>query len=282
MPNEIEAATAANGVARVEDRTLDLILRAALDPAVSPEKMSALFDLHAKMADRAARLEFAAALARAQAKFPIVERNGKILVFSKTLRERADREGAQVLEGAKPQQQTDYALYEDVVEAITKPLSEEGLSLSTKVKTVPAGDSYRIIVVGILKHRDGWAEEAETPPLQHDATGSKNAVQAVKSSFSYGKRMVAEMLTNVVSRGDDDDGAHGIEVKEVETINDQQYADLDTEITAQGSGTIGQFLKIFQIAKLGDLPAEKYEAAMARLKKRREDAAAVKKAGDNS
>lgn len=263
MPNEIEAATAANGVARVEDRTLDLILRAALDPAVSPEKMSALFDLHAKMADRAARLEFAAALARAQAKFPIVERKGAIVVPAKD---------------GRPERKTPYALWEDVNEAIIPHLSAEGLSLAFEAETTA---DNRIVTIGILKHRDGHTERVKTPPMQHDSSGAKNPVQAVMSTISYGKRMAAGLLVNFASRGEDNDGSDS-GMAEVETINDQQYADLDTEITAQGSGTIGQFLKIFQIAKLGDLPAEKYEAAMSRLKKRREDAAAVKKAGDNS
>jgi hypothetical protein len=42
--------------------------------------------------------------------------------------------------------------------------------------------------------------------LPHDSTGSKNAVQAVGSSTSYGKRYTACALLNITSRGEDDDG----------------------------------------------------------------------------
>ena len=242
-------------------RLLDAIVRAAADPAVSPEKMTALFDLHVKVRERAARLEFNAALARAQAKFPPVERRGKIVVYSKADRERSGGPPAD----AVPIQTTAYPLFEDVVSAITPALSEEGLSLSFKSKLSTDG---KIVVVGFLKHRDGWVEEAETPPLKHDATGSKNDVQAVKSTMSYGRRMAAEMLTNFVSRGDDDDGAHGAPLGGgSDLISSEQYALILPEI--DGPKTMDALLAAFKITSLTDLPASRFDEAMKRLADRR-------------
>ena len=39
-----------------------------------------------------------------------------------------------------------------------------------------------------------------------DTTGSKNGVQAVASSVSYGKRYTAGLLLNITTTGEDDDG----------------------------------------------------------------------------
>lgn len=258
MTNDVTAA--ADLVAPEATRTLDLILRAALDPAVSPEKMSALFDLHARMADRAARLEFAAALSRAQARFPIIERKGKIAYEAKKPGDAAP----------KP---IEYALWEDVVSAITKPLSEEGLSLSFDDDIQQIGESYRIVIIGILRHRDGWTEKVKSPPLMHDGTGGKNSIQAIQSTVSYGKRMTAGMLINFASRGEDDDGANGAKTEGAETVDEAQYRELAVEITLQGSEkTLPAVLKHFGIESLGDLPAARFQEAMDRLKLRRERA----------
>jgi hypothetical protein len=46
-----------------------------------------------------------------------------------------------------------------------------------------------------------------TLPL--DTSGSKNNVQAVGSSTSYGKRYTATLLLNIRTKGEDDDGHAG-------------------------------------------------------------------------
>ena len=42
--------------------------------------------------------------------------------------------------------------------------------------------------------------------LPVDTSGSKNGVQAVASSVSYGKRYTAGLLLNITTTGEDDDG----------------------------------------------------------------------------
>ncbi|HET9820175.1 MAG TPA: ERF family protein, partial [Rhodanobacteraceae bacterium] len=51
---------------------------------------------------------------------------------------------------------------------------------------------------------DGHREETSIT-LPADTSGSKNAVQAVASSTSYGKRYTAGALLNLTSHGEDDD-----------------------------------------------------------------------------
>jgi hypothetical protein len=57
-------------------------------------------------------------------------------------------------------------------------------------------------------HRGGHSEEA-TKFYPADTSGSKNAIQAIGSSISYGKRYTASALLNLTSRKEDDDGAKG-------------------------------------------------------------------------
>ena len=60
-------------------------------------------------------------------------------------------------------------------------------------------------ITAILSHREGHSEET-TLTLDADKSGSKNAVQAVGSSISYGQRYAAVALLNITTRGMDDDG----------------------------------------------------------------------------
>ncbi|WP_122221652.1 phosphoadenosine phosphosulfate reductase family protein [Pseudomonas syringae group genomosp. 3] len=53
---------------------------------------------------------------------------------------------------------------------------------------------------------NGRTLEATSIVLPVDATGSKNGVQAVASSVSYGKRYTAGLLLNITTTGEDDDG----------------------------------------------------------------------------
>jgi hypothetical protein len=42
-----------------------------------------------------------------------------------------------------------------------------------------------------------------------DSSGGKNNIQGMGSSFSYGKRYTTTALLNIVTEGEDDDGARG-------------------------------------------------------------------------
>jgi len=61
-----------------------------------------------------------------------------------------------------------------------------------------------------------------TLPL--DNSGSKNAVQAVGSSVSYGKRYVMAALLNITTRGEDDDGNAAAPIKTVTAFQSGQLS----------------------------------------------------------
>jgi hypothetical protein len=179
---------------------IQVIERAAANPNVDIDKMERLLQMHERIVERNAKAAYASSLAAMQPHLPVITEKGKIIVRDKVTKE--------VI------QSTGYALWEDINEAIRPILSEYGFALSFKTGIAPDG---KITVTGILSHREGHQEET-TMALPHDSTGSKNAVQAVGSSTSYGKRYTASALLNITSRGEDDDGNKAIDPPKQEII----------------------------------------------------------------
>ncbi len=85
-----------------------------------------------------------------------------------------------------------YALWEDINERLKPPRNEKGVE-----------------VEGVLSHRGGHSERTSML-LPADTSGNKNAVQAVASSVSYGKRYTAGALLNYTTHGEDDDAFNAV------------------------------------------------------------------------
>lgn len=154
---------------------LAVISRAAADPSVDMDKMERLLQMQERMQDRQAAADFAAALADMQDALP-------------SIGERGNAAGRYT-----------YALWEDINAAIKPILKQYGFALSFRTDFTDG-----IAVTGVLSHRSGHREET-TIKLPADNSGNKNAVQAVASSVSYGKRYTAGALLNLTSHGEDDD-----------------------------------------------------------------------------
>jgi hypothetical protein len=147
---------------------ISIIERAARDPSVDIDKMQRLMDMQERIMVRNAKAAYAAALSAMQPELPVIGRKGKIEVREK------DAQGKRT---GELQQSTKYALWEDINEGIRPVLARHGFALSFRVGMAQDG---KITITGILSHREGHYEET-TITLQHDSTGSKNAVQAVGS-----------------------------------------------------------------------------------------------------
>jgi hypothetical protein len=169
--------------------------RMARNKEVDTTKLAQIREFAEAMLSDQRRTAFDAALAEMQADLPTISARGTIEIRAKDTK--GDRTGRVI-------QSTKYAKWEDINEAIKPVLKKHGFVL--RFETGLAYDG-RIKVTGILAGH-GHRERSEFI-LQHDATGSKNAVQAVGSSTSYGKRYAAGALLNLTSRGEDDDGRLG-------------------------------------------------------------------------
>lgn len=177
-----KTAPAESAVVSYAASLIDVIAQAARDPSVDIDKMERLIAMQERVLGREAQTSYYADLAQMQPNLPIIDERGGI----------KNRDGVV---------QSTYALWEDVNEAIRPALAEHGFSLSFRVSRAEG----EIVVTGILAHRLGHREET-TLALPTDTSGSKNAVQAVGSSTSYGKRYTAFALLNLTTTGEDDDG----------------------------------------------------------------------------
>jgi hypothetical protein len=232
---------------------LSLIERAARDPAVDIDKLERLLAMQKGMAETRAKVAFDAAMAEMQPQLPVIDRKGRIEVRKKDAQ--GERTGAL-------QQSTPYALWEDINEAIRPILAAHGFSLTFRVGKTDAG---LITVTGILAHREGH-READTITLQHDSTGSKNAVQAVGSSNSYGKRYTAINLLNITTRGQDDDGKAAVGPDTITAAQAKEIADKCKEVA---DGFDESFCNYFGIEKIADLPAKEYQRALIAIGKKK-------------
>lgn len=175
----------------------ELIMRAVKDPACDPAKMAQLLDLSRQVRADDAKAAYTSALVALKPLLPIIDRRGRIVIHEKG-KEKID---AHVI------QSTAYALWEDIDAAITPILHDHGFVLTFRCGSTGAPE-HRVTVTGVLSHEQGHSEET-TMTLPLDTSGSKNNVQAVGSSTSYGKRYTAGLLLNLRTKGEDDDGQTG-------------------------------------------------------------------------
>lgn len=213
---------------------VSMIERAARDPSVDMDKLERLLSMQERVIERNARAAYAAALANMQQELPVIAQRGEIRIGT-----------------GKPQK---YALWEDINEAIKPVLVKHGFALSFRT----GQQDTKISVTGVLSHREGHSEET-TIYLPADTSGSKNAVQAVGSSTSYGKRYTASALLNLTTRGEDTDGN-----EPGGTITEKQ-GEIIGALVVEAKADIAKFLKWIGAESISDIPAKKFAAAVAML-----------------
>lgn len=157
-----------------------MIERLATNPDVNVDKLEKLLSMQERVMDRVAQAEFNAAFSAMQPEIPVI-----------------------VASQSGDQGKWMYAPLEDIVEPLRPILAKHGFSLSHQTEWP---DAKTVKVIGILTHRCGHARRSEFQGTA-DNTGSKNGIQALGSSVSYGKRYTTKDLLCIVTRDEDDDGA---------------------------------------------------------------------------
>lgn len=225
--------------------------RMAKNKEVDTTKLAQIREFGEAMLADQRRTAFDAALAAMQPDLPTITARGTIEIRAKT--SSGERDG-------KLLQSTKYAKWEDINDTIKPVLSRHGFNLRFETGLAPDG---RVMVTGILSghgHR-----EQSVFVLPHDATGSKNAVQAIGSSTSYGKRYAASALLNITSRGEDDDGvASGEPVDDSPRLSQAQIDALIEKCEAVGC-TRQRFLKWVPAERFEDIPAHAFDSCVAGL-----------------
>ena len=145
------------------------------DPLVDVEKLKALFELHERAEARSAKAAFNAAFAAMQGELPTIDKNGKAQMNGQT--------------------RYKYPLREDIIETVKPILQAHGFALRFRHEY----HEKIVKVIGILSHQAGHSEQDEFE-CAADHSGSKNDIQAIGSTRSYGQRYTMMALLNLVSR----------------------------------------------------------------------------------
>lgn len=209
-----------------------MIERVASAPDVPIERVEQLFKLYTQMDAERARRSYHAAFASMQPALPAVERKGN------------SHNGR-------------YARFEDIIGAIMPTLAEHGFGLSFRT----AEAASKVIVTCHLSHKDGHSESTEYA-FPYDGSGNKNAIQAIASAISYGKRYTMNALLGIATRDEDDDGNAACAG---ETIDEAQVIALSNMMKERGV-TIDKFLAGMKIESMSDLPKARFNEAVGRLR----------------
>lgn len=232
---------------------LHLMERMARNKEVDTAKLGQIREFGEAILNDQRRAAFDAAFAEMQVELPTITARGTIEIKAK---------GASGERDGRVLQSTKYAKWEDINDAIKPVLHKHGFGLRF---VTGLADDGRVKVTGILSGH-GHREESVFI-LPHDSTGSKNAVQAIGSSTSYGKRYAASALLNLTTRGEDDDGAStGSPSNDAPKITEDQIIFLREKCEAVGC-THKNFLKWCNVDSFANIEAAVYEGCIAGLDK---------------
>ena len=167
---------------RPADNFALMVERLAANPDVPVEKLERLIAMQERINGHNARADFYSAFAAMQGELPTISEKGEIVVNG--------------------QLRSKYARNEDIQEAVRPVLQRHGFALTFRNEFKDG----LLKVTGVLAHRSGHSEQDEFV-AKADDSGSKNAIQALGSTRSYGQRYTTVALLNIVTRGEDDDAA---------------------------------------------------------------------------
>ena len=207
------------------------MLDRAVMTGASVETIEKLMGLQERYEKNQARKAFDEAVAEAKAKIPPIARNKA---------------------GHNSKRYVDFSAIATAVDPV---LSSLGLSYRFTTQQTDT----RINVTCVLSHRAGHSETT-TLSGPSDTSGNKNAIQAIGSTLTYLQRYsLVQMLGLAAS--DDDDGKSGAGVGPVSDEQAEKLRNLITETKAD----INRFLAWAGAESISDLPAAKFDAAVAML-----------------
>ncbi len=223
---------------------LEIIAAAARDPQVDVAKLAALMDLQERYEARNAEVEFNKAFSRMQPRLPRIRKDGKVTLG--------------VGKGSYS-----FARWDDIDFIVRPILTEEGFTLSFTSEPTDKG----VLMVAYLSHSLGHSRTSKMQ-LPPDAGPGRNALQAIGSAQSYGKRYLCAGILNLIF--EDDDG------QSVGFITEQQtnsILDLMAEIGMDKDPTAtSKFLALVNAKAVGEIHSAVYKTAITLLESKRRQA----------
>lgn len=217
---------------------LSVIERAASNPNVDIDKLERLLEMRERVEAQTARKAYSAAMSTMRPTLPAIKKDGAI-----------DMGRGKAISFAK---------WEDINDVVVPILGQHGFSIWFRTDVLEG----KVRVTCVVSHEAGHSEETSLV-LPADTSGSKNAVQSLGSSVSYGKRYTASALLNLTTRDggpdrDDDGLAGGV----APTISAEQIKKLRELCEKLGKSDAEQTLAAyFKVDTLEDLPVALYARA---------------------
>ena len=227
------------------DPMVSMIERICMDPSADMAKLERMLDMKERHEAQQAKAAFAEAFARASARFPTIPLNGKG-------------------HNSKP-----YATLKDITRLTRPVLAEHGLALTFSIEV-----GQEVIVTAELMHEAGHSKTTSIA-LPRETSGSKNAVQAVGSSQTYGQRYTAQAILGLSLGDDTEDDGQGAAVAP-EQPSDAEIQALQSRLSGHPEGVRNWFFDRYNISELDQISVAQLREANVMLTKR-ESAA---KAGD--
>ena len=234
MSNELTAPDASIAIGQhigEPGSVLELIARMAVDPRCDPDKLGKLLDLKERLDNKQAEIDFNKAFSEAKRRMPRITKDGVIDM------------------GAKGK--IAFARYEDLNAAIEPIEREFGFTRSFLSDPTEKG----VLMIVKLAHAAGYSERS-TMQLPPDPGPGRNALQALGSSHSYGKRYLTLNIWDIVCVGADDDAQSVgfIDERQANNIIDMltgcetdklKYPALESNfLTFMGAKSVGEILKV--------------------------------------
>ena len=231
---------------------LPMIDKALSNPSVDPDKLHKLLDFQERVMDRQAEIDFNQAMNALQLDMPVIKKDGSVQYP-------VDKN-----DPSKGMQKAfSYASFENIMKAIKPTLQANGFTISfdSKERETNGGGA---VITATLSHIGGHSKTASFSAAL-DASGGKNNIQAMGSTFSYGKRYCVTALLNIVVEGEDDDG----QSFDKAPIDDVQFNEINRLIEATNTD-IAKFCAYLKINSLKEMPAKLYPKATHDLKAKEE------------
>jgi len=220
--------------AQQADPMVSLIERVITDPNASIDKLERMLEMRERMQAQQAKAAYDNAIAAAKAEIPAIMKTGEVDYTSNGKRTQFKHE---TLDG--------------IAKVVDPILSKHGLSYRFRSDQ----QDGNVVVTCVVAHRGGYAEETALRGSP-DASGSKNAYQAIGSAVTYLQRYTLKLALGL-SAAQDDDGASA---QQKAAISEDQYRVL-RDLIERSEADEAALLGYLQADDLMSLPAGKYGVA---------------------
>jgi hypothetical protein len=158
-----------------------------------------------------------------------------------------------------------YATLRHMLKTVTPALEQCGLTPTWSTGVTETGG---VLVTCYINHRLGHSESTSLA-AERDNSGSKNSIQAVKSTVSYLRRITLEAMLGIAADEKDDDDGRGGEEPKLATAADIKSLNA---LIKKANADVPKFLQAFSIAAIEELPLSQVARATAVLNRKIKEA----------